>query len=394
MPRTFTILRGSGLLLLLVLVVLFCPLARKASAAEKPVLIGGTLSLTGAYAKVADYKLKGYRLWENEVNARGGILGRPVKLIILDDRSEPATAAALYRRLIVNEHVDLIVAPYSSDITEAILPLTADLGYPLIASGASADRIWNQGYTHVFGLFLPASRFAVGFFEMLVRNEVDRIAILSAPTSFGRDIAAGARLWAGRFGLTVVHEEDISRDLQEYTEIILRSKAAGAEVVFLAGDLELAIRTRRALRAARWMPRAFYAPVGPGTREYLDALGQDADGVFSTSQWEAFTRAERGKDPFSAAYLRAYGKEPSYFAATAYASGEILEAAARKAGTLERSALRKALSTMEAMSVIGRYGVDRTGLQVRNTNLVIQLQDGRKEVVWPAEYRTAAPRFR
>jgi branched-chain amino acid transport system substrate-binding protein len=241
---------------------------------------------------------------------------------------------------------------------------------------------------------MPASRFSIGFFEMLLRNKIDRIAIFPGSSSFAQDLAAGARKWADRYGLTVVHTELVPQDLADFSAQARHARDAGAKVVFLAGYLDEAIRMRRAFTAIGWTPRAYYAPVGPGTHEYRTALGKDADGVFSTSQWEVFARTGNGsRNPFSEAFVRAYGREPSYFAATAYASGQIYEAAVRKAGSLDRKAISTALSTMDATSVIGRYGVDRTGVQIKNINLIIQLQNGRKEVVWPSEYRSAAPRF-
>jgi branched-chain amino acid transport system substrate-binding protein len=379
---------------LLTILPVLAALSGSVSADDRPVRIGGTLSLTGRHAAIADYQAKGFRLWVKDVNGRGGILGRPVELVLYDDQSDPRTAVALYRRLMVEDRVDLLFAPYSSDITEAILQLTAVQGYPLIVSGASADRIWEKGYEHIFGLFIPASRFSIGFFEMLARNKIDRIAVFQGQSSFSQDLAAGARKWADRFGLTVVHAESFPRGLADYAEQARKARDAGAQVVFLASYLDEAILLRRAFTAIGWTPRAYYVPVGPGTGEYRTALGKDADGVFSTSQWEAFTRSRGGsRDSFSAAFVRAYGREPSYFAATAYASGQIYEAAIRKAGSLDRKAVRSALATMEATSIIGRYGVDRTGVQIKNISLIIQIQNGRKEVVWPSEYRSAAPRF-
>lgn len=124
-------------------------------------------------------------------------------------------------------------------------------------------------------------------------------------------------------------------------------------------------------------------------------LGADADLVFSTSQWEAYLAPARGRqDPFTADYHKEYGEVPSYFAATAYAAGQILQAAVTQAGTLDRTAVRRALATMDATSIIGRYGVDRTGLQIRNISMIIQIQQGERKVVWPPEQRTAAPQFR
>lgn len=363
-------------------------------ADERPVRVGGTLSLTGRYAAIADYQAKGFKLWVKDVNGRGGILGRPVELILHDDRSDPQTAVALYRRLMVEERIDLLFAPYSSDITEAILQLTAVQGYPLIVSGASADRIWEKGHEHIVGLFLPASRLSLGFFEMLVRKGIDRIAIFHDQSGFGRDLAAGARKWADRYGLTVVQGEQFPQGFEDFPGLAKKARDAGTQAVFLASYLDEAVRMRRAFTAIGWMPRAYYVPVGPGTGEYKKELGKDADGVFSTSQWNVLARSRGAvRDPFFEAFVRAYGREPSYFAATAYASGQIYEAAIRRAGSLDRKAIRGALSTMDATSIIGRYGVDRTGVQNNNTNLIIQLQNGRREVVWPPEHQTAAPRF-
>jgi len=364
------------------------------AADRRPVRIGVSLGLTGRHAKLADLQARGFQLWVKQANAQGGMLGRPVELVLLDDRSDPATAVQHYRRLITAERVDLLFAPFSSDITEAVLPVAAEHGHPLIVSGASADRLWEQGYDNVFGLFLPASRLSAGFCELLVRSGLERVAVFHDDGGFSRDLASGAVRWAARFGLQVVLHEQFPKGTVVFEGLARRARAANAEAVVLASYLDEAIGMRRAFRAIGWHPRAYYAPVGPGTDDYRQALGKDADLVFSTSQWEAHLAGRRGRpDPFSDDYLREYGQQPSYFAATAYAAGQVLHAAVVQAGTLDRAAVRRTLSTMDATSIIGRYGVDRTGLQIRNVNLVIQVQQGRREVVWPPEQRTAAPRF-
>jgi branched-chain amino acid transport system substrate-binding protein len=377
----------------LVLALILTP-APAAQAGERQIRIGVSLGMTGRYAKLAEFQANGFRLWVKHVNARGGMLGRPVRLVLLDDGSDPAAAAKLYRRLIAAERVDLLFAPFSSDITEAVLPVAAEHGFPLIVSGASSDRIWEKGHANVFGLFLPASKLALGFCELLARNGIERVAVIRDAGSFSRDLASGTVRWAERFGLQVVLDEKFPAGTVSFEGLARRARAAGADAVVLASYLDEAVGMRRAFRAIGWVPRAYYVPVGPGTGEYQKALGPDADLVFSTSQWEAHLTERRGRgDPFSDEYRREFGKAPSYFAATAYAAGEILHAAVRQAASLDREAVRDALATMDATSIIGRYGVDRTGLQVRNVSMIIQLQQGRREVVWPPEHRTAAPWF-
>ncbi|MFN3396374.1 MAG: ABC transporter substrate-binding protein [Thermodesulfovibrionales bacterium] len=118
-----------------------------------PLRIGLTLGLTGKYAEMSEMQKKGFELWVSEVNKKGGLLGREIKLIIYDDKSDPTVAKGLYEAMIDNEGVDLIFAPYSSEITEAVAPIAERHGYPMIVSGASADRIWQRGYRYIFGLY-------------------------------------------------------------------------------------------------------------------------------------------------------------------------------------------------------------------------------------------------
>jgi branched-chain amino acid transport system substrate-binding protein len=84
---------------------------------------------------------------------------------------------------------------------------------------------------------------------------------------------------------------------------------------------------------------------------------------------------------------------PSYHAATAYAAGQILEQAVKAAGSLERAAVRKALYALDTNTIIGRYAVDRRGVQIKRFPLIVQWQAGKREIVWPPELRTAPPRL-
>lgn len=219
------IFRASVLLFLLSL-----PIA-PASATE-PIKIGLTLGLTGKYSEMSDMQMKGFRLWERDVNKRGGILGRNIELVIHDDKSDTETAKALYEYLIKRVRVDLVFSPYSSEITEAILPVTEKYGYPVLTSGASADRLWQKGYKNNFGVYTPASKYAVGFLELLVANGLNDIAIVYADDSFSKDIAAGTKKWADRFGLKVVLFEGFKKETTELKEIVWPEEIRTAKPIF------------------------------------------------------------------------------------------------------------------------------------------------------------------
>jgi branched-chain amino acid transport system substrate-binding protein len=164
--------------------------------------------------------------------------------------------------------------------------------------------------------------------------------------------------------------------------------------VLVAGHFDEAVNARRAAARLGWTPRAFFATVGPALPAWKTQMGDLADGAFATSIWEphdaiAYPRSRE----FTRAFRGRYGIDPSYHAATAYAAGQILEAAATVAKTLERDAVRAALFGLDSQSVIGRFAVDHTGMQAKRLELILQWQRGRKEIIWPAAVRSAAPIF-
>jgi branched-chain amino acid transport system substrate-binding protein len=378
------------------MLVLLCWLScvSVALAAAPPITIGLSLGLSGKYQQLGLMQQRGYLLWQRQLNERGGLLGRPVELLIRDDQSDPATAARIYRELISEDKVDLIFGPYSSGITAAVAPVVEEFHYPLLASGASADSLWEQGYHYLFGVYTPAQRYGVGFLEMLLRSGIKDVAIVSADDDFSRSIATGTRIWADRYALKVTFFETFAKGARDLTAVARRAAQTGAGALLVCGHFNEAVDMRRALDRIDWTPKAYYASVGPVLSAYGEKLEGLAERSFSSSHWEATTAAKfPGGGLFLAEFLQAYRTEPSYQGAAAYAAGQILEKAVKRVGSLDREALTRALSGMDAMTILGRYGVDNSGLQIRHFPLIIQWQNGAKEVVWPPEFATAQPLF-
>lgn len=355
--------------------------------------LGLSMSLSGKYAELGAMNEKAYRLWERDVNRRGGLLGHTVKVLIVDDQSDPVRGRQIYEDLIAKQKVDLVLGPYSSEITEAVSNVTEQYRYPLLSSGGSADSMWQKGRKYLFGVYITASKYSVGMLELLVRSGIGPLAIVATDDSFGKAIQAGTLDWAKRFDLDVISAGTFKKGSDEVESRIRAAQASGAEVLLVAGHFDDAVHARRALKRTGWTPKAFYATVGPAVQRYADTLKVDADYSFSSSQWEP-SLPFPGTREFAKAFSEAYGIEPSYHAASAYAAGQILEAAVRKSQSLDREKLRDTLSSLDTMTVMGRYGVDRDGKQVRHLAVIVQWQNGRKEVVAPAELATAKPLWR
>ena len=378
--------------LLLVLSLLSMVLPIRAATAE-PIVMAASLSLTGKYAELGRMKERGYRLWEEDVNRRGGILGRQVKLVLMDDESKTDLAVRLYTDFVTRHKVDFLLGPYSSEITQAVAAVAEEHRYPLLASGGSATSMWQQNRKYLFGVYVTTDKYTIGFLELLVRNGISNLAIVAADEPFSKGIVAGTTEWANRFGVKIVQVSGFPPGSTEIDAGLRAAHASGAQALLVAGHFKDSVNATHALKNIGWKPRAFFATVGPALDNFGEAVGADADYTFSSSQWEP-TLSYPGSRAFAHAFVSRYQSIPSYHAATAYAAGEILEAAIRKTKSMDRQKVRESLLALDVITVIGRYGVDRDGRQIRHFTTTVQWQNGKKQIVAPKELKTADPLWR
>ncbi|WP_300462584.1 amino acid ABC transporter substrate-binding protein [Desulfobacula sp.] len=360
--------------------------------AEQPIKIGVSLGLTGRFDVISGALNRGFKLWEQNVNNTGGILGRPVQVIVKDDRSDPDHAVSLYREFIEMEQVDFLFAPYSSLITEAVLPIVEKNDMPLLIAGAAADRLWENGYRNAIGVYTPASKFAVGFLELLVLNDLDKITVVYSDDPFSVDLAKSIKKWARRFGLNIVDFQSFKKGTLNLEPLALITRQNKSQVLMVCGHMDEAIHMSNALKKIDWRPKAFYASVGPALQGFYDQCGPEVEAVFGTSLWEPRANYP-GAQEFNQQFTETYGTPPGYHAGLAYAAGQVLKKAVDEVGSIDKGKVRRALFDLDTMTIIGRFGIDKTGKQLRQHTFIIQWQNGHKELVWPDQIKTAEPKF-
>ena len=360
------------------------------SRASNPLRIGVALGLTGIYTAPALMQKRAYEMWRDEVNARGGILGRAVELVIRDDRSDAAQSRAIYTDYTSSGGIDHVFGPYSSEITLQIVPIVTGAGFPLLAAGASSDAIWQKDYPGVFGMWTQASRYSQGMLKLGHEAGLATIAVVNADDAFSRECAEGTKKWAPFLKFRIVFEREFPKGLSDLSHLMREAWEQRADLVMVSGHLAEALNARRALQDLGWMPRAFYATVGPALPSWPEQLGFAGDTSFSTSIWEPNAPFPQSRE-FASAFRQRYGEDASYHAATAYAAGEVFHAAVLAVGTLDREAVRTALYALDTYSVLGRFAVDRTGIQVKRLEMIVQWQEGQKKIVFPEDTRTARP---
>jgi branched-chain amino acid transport system substrate-binding protein len=200
---------------------------------------------------------------------------------------------------------------------------------------------------------------------------------------FPRHVAEGVRQRAAADGLTVVFDQQYSKDLTTMPALAQRVAAANADVVVVASYMDDAVAFARAAKAAGVKPKLMAYSGAPALQEFGTKLGvANVQGVLSTVQWSRDVRVSGGFD-LAFRYEREYHMYPSYDAAGGYAAGQVIEAAVRLAGTTDRAKVRDELSALKFRSILGNYRVDQTGLQTAKSTYLVQLQDDHISLVYP-----------
>lgn len=374
------------------LFTLFALLSGDRIRGAEPVRIGLSASLSGKYLRPAQEQLNGIRMWVEDVNAQGGLLGRPVELIYYDDESDPQKGALLYRRLIVDDRVDLLLGPYSSGVTLAASSVAEDHDFPMVSAGASSSHIWERGYRNIFGLYTLGRTYMDQVLDFAKRMGLTRVALIYADAAFPRDVAEGVRETSARLGMTVVYEKSYGNSTTNFSSLIREMRFRRPEVVIGGSYLPDSTAFMRQAREHRLSADIFAFAVGPGLPDFGLNLGEDAEGVMGNTQWEATLKLP-GTRRFVERYRLKYGHPPGYHAAGGYGAGQVLEAAVGRAGSLGREALREALGALDVVTVFGHYRVDAWGRQIGKPGYTVQWQDGERRVVLPPEVAVAPVRF-
>ncbi|MGB5492885.1 MAG: amino acid ABC transporter substrate-binding protein [Sedimenticolaceae bacterium] len=369
--------------------LLFAPLTQAADEIK----IGLTVSLSGDLAELGQQQLQGIQMWEEDVNARGALLGRPVKLIYYDDRSDPGTSARLYERLINEDRVDLLLGPYSSDITLAASTVAEENNFPMLTVGAAAEKIWQRGYKNVFGIDVPARAYMDSVLEMLKERAPLRIALVYVHDAvFTNDMAEGVRRQAAAYGLQMVFDQGFSEQTANFASLVQAMRKANPDVVIGAVYYNGALGIMQESRQQGLSADLFALSVGPAAGAFGDALGPAVEGVAGPVPWMRSDRRPFSFD-FSHRYRQRFGSDAGYHATFGYAAGQILEAAVRLAGSLDRDQVRAQLGEMRFRSLLGNYQVDETGKQIGHRTGVLQWQDRTRRLVWPPEVAETTLRF-
>jgi branched-chain amino acid transport system substrate-binding protein len=399
-------------MLLLPLLLGACSLAQSSSnsssssglpASGQPIVIGGTLGLTGAFAgPSADYKVI-YNYWVNQVNSHGGLLGHQVKLIIYDDESNPSTAQSLYQRLINVDKVNLLLAPYTTYVGGAILPNVEANRMVLWNGGFVGIKLFENSNWMVSSYTYQEPDYSRGIFQMidsLPQSEKPiRVGIVTEQNPFtlkvrdGFNGVGGAINFAKQRGMQIVMNQEYPANTTDFSGLIQQAKAANVDL-FLALSLpDPAAQIARTAHSLGFKPKIYCACGSQVTTlKYWSGLGPAGNGIFSTTLAEPSDNFP-GINALYTYMSQARGEtEFSSYSAVAYAILQVLQQAVEGAKTLNQGALRNYVLSHTFDTVAGTLKYDSHGMPQFNA-AVIQYVNGHNQITCPAARATAQPQL-
>jgi len=360
--------------------------------AQTPIKIGASMSVTGTYAKPGSYQKEGYDICIDELNGKGGLLGRKVELVIYDDQSQPATAVKLYEKLITEDKVDAVMGPYSSAVSEAVANVTEKYKKVMVAPLAATTSIFKKGRKYIFMVITPAENYLDGLIDMAAKRGLKTVAIINEDTLFPKASAAGTAEAAKKRGMQVVLQEAYPKGNPDFSALLVKIKAANPDVIAAGTYFDDAVAITRQMKELNVNPKMFGLTVGGDLPEFYDLLKQNAEYVYGSTQWDE-SLPYPGQKEFLAAYVKKFKHEPSYHAAAGYAGCLIYGEAVKRAGSLDADKVREQLLKLEIKTAFGDYKVDADGFQVAHKMAMLQWQDGKRVIVWPDELAGGKPRY-
>src|SRR5208282_4013120 len=270
---------------------IFAVVAAPPAYAQSPIKIGFSMALTGGLSPNGRPALIAMKIWEEDVNARGGLLGRPVQLVYYDDQSNPTNVPGIYTKLLDVDKVDLVVGPYATNLVAPAMPVIMQRN--LVFTGLYGFDVNSEfRYARYFS-FMPTgqdSRRALsqGFFEIAksAQPKPETVAIVAADAEFSRNAADGARANAQAAGLKIVYDKTYPPSTVDFTTILRAIQATNPDIVYVASYPIDTVGMVRAAKELGLKARQFGGSmVGLQTTSIKTQLGPLLNGIVTFDFW-------------------------------------------------------------------------------------------------------------
>ena len=386
-----------------------------AFAQGAPIKIGLSIAQTGPLGAGGKAALIGQQMWRDDINAKGGLLGRKVELIVYDDQSNPSTTPGIYTKLLDVDKVDLLIAPYGTNPTAPIMPLVKQRG--LLLMGNFSFEV-NERIQHDMWFnnapWNDSVSWSTDFIGLGVKRGAKTIAFLAADGEFSLSLSSGARNLAIHNGLKIVYDQKYPPNTTDFSSMIRSVKAAKPDIVFVASypaESVAMVRAVNEIGVGESVKLFGGGMVGLQFAPIMESLGSQLNGIVNYNSYAPEKTVEfPGIKDFLAKYaVRAKAEKVDplgfYLPPYNYAIGQILEAAITSTKSLDHKVLAKYIRETEHKTIVGPIKYHRNGEWQNARVLMVQFtgvkdkdveqfrQSGKQVILSPEKYKTGELRF-
>ena len=375
------------------------------------IILGSAISLTGKYSTNGIHAQNGYELAVKMINEHGGVKvdGKTYKLKVVyyDDESTPARGAQLAERLINQDGVKYMLGPYSSGLTKAIAPVTEKYKIPMVEAEGASRSLFTQGYRYMFAVLSTSEQYLASSIalaaEIAKGNGKDpsdvKIAMAFENDPFSLDVRAGVVDDAKKYGMKIVIDDKLPRDLSDMTATLTKAKALKPDLLVVSGHSKGAATAARQI-AELQVATPMVAMTHCEAAKIISQFGAGAtEGILCPTQW---SETLSYKDDlfgtaadYDALFKKTYDgyKNVPYQAAQATAAVMVWKDAFERANSFDTEKLRDALAATDMSTFYGSIKFSEAGNNIAKPMVLRQIQDGELKVVAPTKWASSEVRY-
>jgi len=379
-------------------------LAPAAWAAEV-ITLGAAVSITGKYSTNGKNTQDGYDLAVKQINDMGGVkVGDKTYMIEVkyyDDESTPARGVELAERLIQQDGVKLVLGPYSSGMTKAIAPVTEKYKVPMVEANGAARELFTKDYRYIFAVLSTSDQYLTSAIALAAEKagtmgkQADQLTVAMAFENdpFSQDVRAGVIDDASRFGMKIVIDDQLPKDLNDMSATLTKVKALKPDILVVSGHAKGAATAVQQI-ADQKVEVPIVAITHCDSAKVAEKFGAAAEYILCAQQWDASLTYTDNVFGDSAKYVEmfkaAYDYDPPYQAAESSAAVMVYADAIARAGSLDSEKVRDALVATDMETFYGPIKFDETGKNVSKPMVLTQVQGGQYVLVAPTKWAAAA----
>jgi branched-chain amino acid transport system substrate-binding protein len=365
------------------------------------IVFGAAVSFTGKYSTNGKHTKNGYDLAVKRLNEMGGVKvggkNYKIKVKYYDDESTPARAGQLADRLIKQDGIKFILGPYGSGPTKGMAPITEKYKIPMVEANGASRALFNKGYRYLFAVLSTSEQYLAESINVLAEElkkegrdpKTAKVAIAVENDPFSMDIRAGVLDDAKKWGMKVVIDDKLPKELTDMTATLTKVKALRPDLLIVSGHSKgaaLAVRQTAQMKVDVPMLAATHCEAA----DVVGKFGGDANYTLCATQWAPTMTYKDRWFGFAGEYAKRfeqeYGYVPPYQAAESSAAVLVYVDALQRAGTFDTEKVRDALAATKLQTFYGWVDFDDTGKNIAKPMVLRQVQKGKYIPVAPSKF--------